>query len=156
MLDFFFKRKANRFKVMTASESSVSKLERVDCHCLWDLEVVENFKDDKQIRHLLMKSLFFREVRVNAISCRELGHSRCLDLDSFKRLHTDLCKELLKKSHSSFRSVFVPNPSKLKIGNSIISIEEGIKSLDPPCQQNAVNVGAIHLHVITAINNHAT
>ena len=80
-LDFFFKRKANQFKVMTASESSVSKLERVDCHHLWDPEVVENFKDDKQIRCLSVKSLFLYEVRVNTINCRELGHSRCLDLD---------------------------------------------------------------------------
>ena len=136
---------------MTASESSVSKLERVDCHHLCDPEVVENFKDDKQIRCLSVKSIFLHEVRVNTINCRELGHSGCLELDSFKRLHTDLYKELLKKSHSSFRSVYVPNPSKLKIGNDIISIEGGITSLDPPCQQNAVNVGD---HPFTCNNFH--
>ena len=98
-----------------------------------------------------VNEIFLHEVWVNTINCRELGHSRCLDLDSFKRLPTDLYKELMKKSHSSFRSVYVPNPSKLKIGNDIISIEGGIKSLDPPCQQNAVNVGD---HLFTCNNCH--
>lgn len=59
---------------------------------------------------------------------------------------------LLKdEATSKFRSIFVANSKKVSIHGKVVEIRGGIKSLDPPCQEDAFSVGD---HPYTCDNCH--
>lgn len=122
------------------------------CCYLWDSEVVNQFANDQQIR-TTPKRLFSERVRNGTIKCykQDPGHALCSNYNDWKVKHSIEASLLKDEATSKFRSIFVANSKKVSIHGKVVEIRGGIKSLDPPCQEDAFSVGD---HPYTCDNCH--
>ena len=123
------------------------------CCYLWDSEVVNQFANDQQIRRTTPKRLFSERVRNGTIKCykQDPGHALCTNYNDWKVKHSMEASLLKDEATSKFRSIFVANSKKVFIHGKVVEIRGGIKSLDPPCQEEAVSAGD---HPYTCDNCH--
>lgn len=123
------------------------------CCYLWDSEVVNQFANDQQIRRTTPKRLFSERVRNGTIKCykQDPGHALCSNYNDWKVKHSIEASLLKDEATSKFRSIFVANSKKVSIHGKVVEIRGGIKSLDPPCQEDAFSVGD---HPYTCDNCH--
>lgn len=123
----------------------------MQCHYLWIPEVVNHFKDDRQIRRNTAKGLFRKLIRQNGIKCIKKGHSSCRNYFKWKTLHPQEFQSIKEKCENCPKSVYIPNPAIVLLDGQKVEIEGGIKSLDPPCLSFAYNAGE---HPFTCKNCH--
>lgn len=113
----------------------------MQCHYLWIPEVVNHFKDDRQIRRNTAKGLFRKLIRQNGIKCIKKGHSSCRNYFKWKTLHPQEFQSIKEKCENCPKSVYIPNPAIVLLDGQKVEVEGGIKSLDPPCLSFAYNAG---------------
>ena len=123
----------------------------MQCHYLWIPEVVNHFKDDRQIRRNTAKGLFRKLIRQNGIKCIKKGHSSCRNYFKWKTLHPQEFQSIKEKCENCPKSVYIPNPAIVLLDGQKVEVEGGIKSLDPPCLSFAYNAGE---HPFTCKNCH--
>ena len=123
------------------------------CCYLWDSEVVNQFANDQQIRRTTPKRLFRERVRNGTITCykHDPGHVGCSNYNDWKVKHSMEASLLKDEAGSKFRSLFIPISKKVSMHGKIVEIRGGIKSLDPPCQEEASSCGN---HPFTCDNCH--
>ena len=123
----------------------------MQCHYLWIPEVVNHFKDDRQIRRNTAKGLFRKLIRQNGIKCIKKGHSSCRNYFKWKTLHPQEFQSIKEKCENCPKSVYIPNPAIVSLDGQKVEVEGGIKSLDPPCLSLAYTAGE---HPFTCKNCH--
>ena len=124
------------------------------CCYLWDSEVVNEFRDDQQIRRTTPKRLFRERVKNGTIKCyqEDPGHTACSNYNDWKVKHSMEASLIKVDAASKVRSLFLPISKSVSIHGKIVQIRGGIKSLDPPCQEEASSCGN---HPFTCDNCHS-
>ena len=69
------------------------------------------------------------------------GHKNCCQYKIWKQTHPIDADVIIHKSHSSSRSVYVPLSKVLSLHGKEVCVTRGIKSLDPPCLEDALPFG---------------
>ena len=77
------------------------------------------------------------------------GHEGCRNYKTWKTCHPIDASDIIRKSHSSFRSAYVPLAKVIVVHGKDVQIKGGIKSLDPPCLEEASSFGD---HPYTCVN----
>ena len=123
------------------------------CCYLWDSEVVKQLANDQQIRRTTPKRLFRERVRNGTIKCykEDPGHAVCSNYNDWKVKHSTEASILKDEAASKFRSLFIAVSKNVSIHGKVVEIRGGIKSLDPPCQEEAFSCGN---HPYTCDNCH--
>lgn len=124
------------------------------CCYLWDSEVVNEFGDDQQIRRTTPKRLFRERVKNGTIKCYQddPGHTACSNYNEWKLKHSMEASLIKEEATSKVRSLFIPISKRLSIHGKVVEIRGGIKSVNPPCQEEASLCGD---HPFTCDNCHS-
>jgi len=109
---------------------------------LWEPDVTTLAKDES-IRKLTSKTLFQRGMTAGNITCIETlaGHENCRKLKIWKQTHHIEAGDIICKSHSSRKSVYVPLSKVLSVHGNDDHVTVGIKSLETACLEDASSFG---------------
>ena len=77
------------------------------------------------------------------------GHESCHEYKTRKKNHPIDARDIIRKSHSSFRSAYVPMARVIVVHGKEVHVQGGIKSLDPTCLEDALSFGD---HPYTCVN----
>ena len=113
------------------------------CYYLWDSEVVKEFGTDLQIRRTTPKKLFHERLKNGIIRCCKdyPDHAECCNYTEWKGKHAVEAAELKQEAQSKARSMFIGFSKDVVIHGKVVHIRGGIKSLQPPCQEEALSYG---------------
>ena len=113
------------------------------CYYLWDSEVVKEFANDLQIRRTTPKRLFNERLRSGEIRCyKQLPeHLACSNYKDWKLKHIMEASILKQEAESKARSQYIPFSKDVQIRGKVVQIRGGIKSIQPPCQEEALSNG---------------
>ncbi|XP_066933436.1 uncharacterized protein [Clytia hemisphaerica] len=125
-------------KVVTDFFEVERKGTRVGCYFLWQHDIVNSFRDNKSIRTKQAVTIF-KEKKPWKKCLDEEGHRNCIEFKFWEQLHSREVRRY--REMDSSRSVFVPGEAKVMIGGKLVTLNGGIKSLDPVCTGVAVSTG---------------
>lgn len=110
---------------------------------LWDSAVVKEFANDAQVRRTTPKTLFNARLKNGSITCykENLEHIACANYKDWKVKHTVEASILKEEAKSKGRSLYIAISKEIVIHGKIVQIRGGIKSLEPPCQEEALSSG---------------
>lgn len=113
------------------------------CYYLWDPEVVKEFATDLEIRRTTPKKLFQERLKNGILQCSKdfPDHAKCWKYKEWKGKHPVEAADLKQEAQSKARSVFIGFCKDVMIHGKVVHIRGGIKSLQPPCQEEALSYG---------------
>ena len=133
------------FKLLTTSESQLqsSQKENVRCYYLWDSEVVQEFANDVQIRRRTPKKLFQERLKNGVIRCHKdyPDHLQCCNYKEWKVRHAVEAAYLKQEAQSNGKSLYIALSKDVLVNGKVVHTRGGIKSLQPPCQEEALSYG---------------
>ena len=102
-------------------------LQKVRCCYLWDPEVIKNFANDNGIRRETAKTLLQRETNAGNISCIKAlpGHGSCRHYKTWKAHHPIDASDVIRKSHTSSCSAYVPLAQVIVVHGKDVHIKGG-------------------------------
>lgn len=124
---------------------------KVRCHYYWDPEVVKYFEKDSQIRRTTAKSLFRKRLHDGTIKCYKFrkSHKQCCSYTKWKENHPAECKAIIEEASRKPKAVYIPMNKFINVHGRDVKISGGIKSVDPPCLEEAMSHGT---HPFTCLN----
>ena len=124
---------------------------KVRCRYYWDPEVVKYFEKDSQIRRTTAKSLFRKRLHDGTIKCYKFSksHKHCSSYTKWKESHPAESRAIIEESSRKPKAVFIPMNEFINVHGRDVKITGGIKSIDPPCLEEAMSHGA---HPFTCLN----
>ncbi|KAJ7328574.1 hypothetical protein OS493_024494 [Desmophyllum pertusum] len=101
------------------------------------------FTEEKQTMELKATFQEKKELDAGKITCFKTlpGHESCHEYKTWKKSHPIDASGITRKSHSSSRSVYVPLTRVIAVYGKEVHVKGGIKSLDPPCLEDAISFG---------------
>ena len=89
------------------------------------------------------KRLFNERLRSGEIRCyKQLpGHLACSNYKDWKVKHIMEASSLKQEAESKARSQYIPFSKDVQIPGKVVQIRGGIKSIQPPCQEEALSNG---------------
>ena len=124
---------------------------KVRCHYYWHPEVVKYFEKDSQIRRTTAKSLFRKRLHDGTIKCHKFrkSHKQCCSYTKWKENHPAECKAIIEEASRKPKAVYIPMNKFINVHGRDVKISGGIKSVDPPCLEEAMSHGT---HPFTCLN----
>ena len=106
-------------------------------------EVVKYFEKDNQIRRTTSKSLSKRRLYDRIIRCYKvsMNHKQCYTYEKWKKHHPGEHRLLVEEANRHPKSVYIPLNKTIRVHGKDVTVAGGIKSLDPPCLEEAVSYG---------------
>lgn len=95
--------------------------------------------------------MFHKLKRKTGIKCLKKGNVGCRQFSTWKKRHPLEYQNLKEKVEKSPKLVYIPNAETIFICGQRISVDGGVKSLDPPCLGVAFTTGE---HPYTCSNCH--
>jgi len=133
------------------SQLQSSQKKNVRCYYLWDSEVVKEFANDVQIRRRTPKNLFQERLKNGVIRCHKdyPDHFQCCNYKEWKVRHAVEAADLKQEAQSNGRSLYIALSKDVLVNGKVVDIRGGIKSLQPPRQEEALSYGK---HPLTCEN----